>query len=158
MNKILISHRGNINGKIEKEENKPSYIEEEISLGYDVEIDVWVKEGKIFLGHDAPEYETTTAWLLNRCASLWVHCKNIEAVEYFHDLQLFNYFWHQEDTVTLTSKGYIWAYPNKQPIKKSIAVLPELHNDDISLCSGICSDYIIKYKDEKFNRNLLDKK
>jgi len=158
MNKILIAHRGNINGKIEEEENKPSYIEEAISLGYNVEIDVWVKEGKIFLGHDAPEYETTIAWLLNRCASLWVHCKNIEALEYFHNLQLFNYFWHQEDTVTLTSKSYIWAYPNKQPIKKSIAVLPELHNDDVSWCSGICSDYIIKYKDEKFNRNLLDKK
>jgi len=37
------------------------------------------------------------------------------------------------------------AYPGKQPIKDSIAVMPELYNDDLSLCIGICSDYISKY-------------
>ena len=45
----------------------------------------------------------------------------------------------------MTSKGYIWAYPGKQPIKESIAVLPELYKDNISKCIGICSDYIINY-------------
>ena len=57
-----------------------------------------------------------------------------------------NYFWHQEDTLTLTSKRYIWAYPGKQPIENSISVMPEIKNDDISLCVGICSDYILKYR------------
>ena len=57
-----------------------------------------------------------------------------------------HYFWHQNDDITLTSKGYIWAYPGKQPIKNSIAVLPEIHNDDISNCIGICSDIIEAYK------------
>jgi hypothetical protein len=55
-------------------------------------------------------------------------------------------FWHQKDDVTLTSQGYIWAYPGKQPLKNSIAVLPERNNDDTSQCSGICSDVIEKYK------------
>ena len=55
-------------------------------------------------------------------------------------------FWHQEDDATLTSKGYIWAYPGKQPIKNSIAVMPEIYSDDVSKCIGICSDYIINYK------------
>jgi hypothetical protein len=57
-----------------------------------------------------------------------------------------NYFWHQEDVLSLTSKKYIWVYPGKQPIENSIAVMPEIENDDISLCLGICSDYILKYK------------
>ena len=57
-----------------------------------------------------------------------------------------NYLWHEEDTVTLTSKNYIWAYPNKQPRKGSIAVMPEFNNNDISQCLGVCSDYIEKYK------------
>jgi hypothetical protein len=30
----------------------------------------------------------------------------------------------------------------KQPVKNSIAVMPEWH-DDVSLCKGICSDNII---------------
>ena len=36
----LISHRGNINGKIEKFENNPNYIDTAIEQGYDVEIDL----------------------------------------------------------------------------------------------------------------------
>ena len=36
---ILISHRGNIDGKIVERENHPEYIDEAIALGYDVEID-----------------------------------------------------------------------------------------------------------------------
>jgi hypothetical protein len=58
----------------------------------------------------------------------------------------FNYFWHQEDTLTLTSKCHIWVYPGKQPVKGSIAVMPEIFNDKISQCFGVCSDYIENYK------------
>ena len=58
----------------------------------------------------------------------------------------FNYFWHETDTLTLTSKGYIWVYPGKQIVKNSIAVLPEIFNDNISECVGICSDNIKNYK------------
>jgi len=37
---ILISHRGNINGRLESYENAPNYIDSAISKGYDVEIDI----------------------------------------------------------------------------------------------------------------------
>ena len=47
--------------------------------------------------------------------------------------------------ITLTSKNYIWAYPGKQPIKNSIAVLPEIYQDNLSECLGVCSDYIENY-------------
>lgn len=144
---ILISHRGNINGPIPEAENKPEYIEDTIRLGYDVEIDVWVIENKIYLGHDTPQYLVDKIWLYLHKNSLWLHCKNIEAVSYFsNNLKSFNYFWHENDTVTLTSKKYIWVYPGKQPIKDSIAVMPEIYNDDVSQCLGICSDYIQNYK------------
>ena len=49
------------------------------------------------------------------------------------------------DDITLTNRGYIRSYPGKQPIERSIAVLPELHNDDVSKCIGVCSDYIVNY-------------
>lgn len=147
---ILISHRGNIDGKIEKNENHPSYIDSAIKSGYDVEIDVWFVDGKWWLGHDEPQYQTTITWLEERQDKLWVHCKNIEAVIELDsnnkNSNVFNYFWHENDTITLTSFSFIWAYPNKQPIKGSIAVMPEIFNDDVSQCYGVCSDVIQKYK------------
>jgi hypothetical protein len=145
---ILISHRGNINGRIESSENEPSYVDSTISKGYDVEIDVWLKDGDLWLGHDKPQYKTNLDWIQNRSSKLWVHCKNLESITFFNDLNdgQINYFWHQNDDVTLTSKNYIWAFPGKQPIKNSIAVLPELYNDHVSFCLGVCSDYIENYK------------
>jgi hypothetical protein len=148
-----ISHRGNINGKIESVENHPNYIYDTIVNGYDVEIDVWYVDGNLWLGHDEPQYEIELDWLVKQSPFLWIHCKNTEALSYFSQYNIgnntFNFFWHEEDTATLTSKGYIWAYPGKQPIEGSIAVMPEIHNDNISKCWGICSDYVKKYKDEE---------
>jgi hypothetical protein len=143
---VLISHRGNLNGKNIERENQPEYIDEAINAGFDVEIDVWMKEGVLLLGHDKPQYGINQQWLNSRYERLWIHCKNVEAMEWFNSIGSFNYFWHQEDTVTLTSMGVLWAYPGKQPIKGSVAVLPEIYNDKLDNCIGICSDYIAKYK------------
>jgi len=143
---ILISHRGNIDGLNEAYENAPYYIDKAINCGFDVEIDIWYINNTLFLGHDIPEYEIDSEWIRNRIVNLWIHCKNIEAIEWFNNSEFdCNYFWHQEDTLTLTSKKYIWAYPGKQPIKNSIAVMPELYSDNLSHCIGICSDYIQNY-------------
>lgn len=143
---ILISHRGNIDGRVPERENHPDYIDQAIALGYDVEVDLWSIEGVFLLGHDEPQYGISQHWLNERHHKLWIHCKNIEAMEWFNMIKGFNYFWHQEDTVTLTSFNFIWAYPGKQPIKNSIAVMPEIHNDQVTYCKGICSDYIKNYK------------
>ena len=142
---ILISHRGNIEGSIPELENTQPYINIAIANGYDVEIDVWWSNGYLYLGHDKPQHLIDLSWFEKNKNSLWVHCKNIESVVKLQNTD-FHYFWHQNDDLTLTSKNYIWAYPNKQPIKNSIAVLPEIHKDDISECIGVCSDYIVNYK------------
>jgi hypothetical protein len=144
----LISHRGNINGKIIEAENRPDYIDDTIRLGYDVEIDLWFVDEKLYLGHDNFQYEINDKWLNERIDKLWIHCKNIESLNWIKNTSL-HYFWHENDTLTLTSKNYIWAYPGKQPIIGSIAVMPEIFNDDVSKCLGICSDYIQNYKNYK---------
>jgi hypothetical protein len=143
----LISHRGNLTGPNPEKENSIPYIQEALNKGFDVEIDIWVIDDKIYLGHDKPQYLIEEIWLYLHKRHLWIHCKNINAIYYFTSkLKLFNYFWHENDTLTLTSKGYIWAYPGKQSIKNSIAVMPEIYHDDTSQCLGICSDYIQNYK------------
>lgn len=140
---ILISHRGNTKGPIPEAENRPDYIEDTLKTGYDVEIDVWYIDGTFYLGHDLPQYAIDKTFLYN--SKLWVHCKNVAALEALK-FENINYFWHETDTVTLTSKRYIWAHPGKQPLKNSIAVLPELYNDTVEECLGVCSDYIQNYK------------
>lgn len=126
---------------------------EALAMGFDVEIDVWYTDSKLWLGHDKPQYEVTLQWINEREEKLWIHCKNIQAIEFFnwfrHDNKL-NCFWHETDTVTLTSRGYIWAYPGTQPIENSITVLPEIHKEDIRQSLGICSDFIKVYYD-KYN-------
>lgn len=142
---IFISHRGNIEGPKRENENKPEYIDIALNLGFDVEIDVWVIEGVVFLGHDEPQYLLDLKWLHERVERLWIHCKNVGAILFFLDKKEFNFFWHENDLMAITSKHYIWAYPGKQPIEGSIAVLPELNDDDVNSCLGICSDFILKY-------------
>jgi hypothetical protein len=143
---LLISHRGNIDGKNINLENSPKYISNALEKGFDVEIDLWVNNKKLYLGHDIPQYPISEEWIEEKQSRLWLHCKNIECMEFFLDNKnSYNYFWHEEDTMTLTSKGFIWAYPGKQPIKNSIAVLPEMYKDNISHCLGICSDYLHNY-------------
>lgn len=149
---ILISHRGNLDGANKSAENNPSYIDIAINKGFQVEVDVWYKENQLYLGHDYPEHKIDFTWLKTRIKFLWVHCKNTDAIIFFKNVkEIFNYFWHETDTVTLTSLNYIWAYPGKQPIKESIAVMPEINNDLLTDCIGICSDKIIFYNDKNNN-------
>ena len=146
---ILISHRGNLKGKQPDKENHPDYIWKAILEGFNVEIDVWFIDGKFKLGHDKPYYDFPFELMSNHSNKLWIHCKNMDAMVKWHELDrgglYTNYFWHQKDDVILTSKGYLWAYPGKD-IDNSIAVLPEIHNDNIDNRIGICSDEIVNYK------------
>jgi hypothetical protein len=149
---ILISHRGNIEGPNPERENSPEYIQEALDAGFDVEIDFWITDTGLWLGHDKPQYETS--WTELKAfdpTKLWIHCKNIEAFGILFQDATFNCFWHQEDDVALTSAGYIWTYPGKPLYKGAIAVMPERsldrdgHWNDFSKAGGMCSDYVLTY-------------
>jgi len=134
---ILISHRGNINGKNEIRENSIFYIMEALSMGFDVEIDVWNVDNEWFLGHDNPQYRINIEWILNRKSNLWVHCKNTEAViELYKMDEGINFFWHQEDLLTITSAGYLWVYPGNQPNYNERRKISFLHTRKQSIISG----------------------
>jgi len=140
---ILISHRGNLTGKNEKYENHPNYINDAKKKGFDVEIDVWFKENNFYLGHDKPLYEIDHSFLEDR--KFWCHAKSSAALNELSKLNC-HYFWHDTDDYTITSKGYIWIYPDKPILKNGICVLPEQTNQKNIECKGICSDFIEKYK------------
>jgi hypothetical protein len=141
---ILISHRGNLDGPNKERENSPSYITEALDQGFDVEVDIWVKDDKIYLGHDNPQYEIELSFFYFK--KLWCHAKNIEALLFMVKNNIPIYFWHQNDDVTLTSNNYIWTYPGKDITELSIVLPDGIENYQIDNCGGICSDYINKYK------------
>lgn len=150
----LIAHRGNIDGISLSDENHPDYIDAAIKQGYDVEIDVRydIKSEKLFLGHDEPQHLISWYWLAGRKDNLWIHCKNLDALYHFcHGTSGFNYFWHQEDYFTLTSKKYIWTYPGQAYTPNSVIVMPEWKYTNWDMlkvmdCHGICSDYVGRLK------------
>jgi hypothetical protein len=144
---IFIAHRGNTCGRSEKNENAPRYILQALNNGFYVEIDLWAIENKLFLGHDEPVYEIETSFLDK--SELFVHCKNEEALEYLHNNHLkCEYFWHDSDKYTITSKGNIWTYMGSYCPQNSIALMPELFDSNIDYkhCYGICSDKVDYYR------------
>jgi hypothetical protein len=144
---IYISHRGNIDGSIPEKENHPDYIYNALDLGYKVEIDVWLVNNSILLGHDKPQYKIDENFLTNK--DLWIHAKNYEAFEFLYNYDI-RYFWHTVEDLVLTSKKDIWTYPGNPLVKNSIAVLPETvsySTKDLKKCYGICSNYIRTFKE-----------
>lgn len=142
----FISHRGNLNGPNKDKENNPEYILQALYEGYDVEIDVWLFNKKFFLGHDSPLYEIKESFLEND--KLWCHAKNIESLENMLSNKNIHCFWHQTDDFTITSKGFIWTYPDRELTNNSICVLPERSHysiEEIKNCFGVCTDHLKKY-------------
>ena len=71
---ILISHRGNIDGRNPIYENSDKYCQTAIDKGFNVEIDVWYTD-TWWTGHDRPGYRVDTDFLKKR--EVWCHAKNI---------------------------------------------------------------------------------
>ena len=136
-----ISHRGNLTGVNSSRENSPDYIKEALDAGFDVEVDVWYVDGKFMLGHDAPTYKTDVEFLLD--SRLWCHAKNPEALEKMLGFGI-HCFWHENDERTLTSQGYVWTYPYKELVKKSVVVIldKELDYGYVSGAVAVCGDWV----------------
>lgn len=156
---IIISHRGNLDGPIVSKENCVESIDTAIGLGFNVEIDVWSKNNKIYLGHDSPEYEITEKWLKERKDLLWIHCKNLEAAFELH--KKFRCFCSERDPFCFISKGYIWVN-DLETMPLSNCVIPLLSIEEIQTyrffneAFAVCTDYPLKLKDnldEKYTIN-----
>ena len=157
---IFIAHRGNFSGPDKATENSVQSIDAALLKGFDVEIDVWKKnDGNLYLGHDYPQYKCRIEWIIERSSRMWIHCKNIEAADMLSNYPSLNFFMHDKDMATLTSKGYFWTSPGKFLGNKSIDVMPEINNHTLfdSLFNysfqgaGICSDFCEKLREEYNN-------
>jgi hypothetical protein len=147
----IISHRGCLEGPDSINENRPHQIDKALSLKFDVELDLWMVKDNFFLGHCQPQYQIKLDWLLKRSNYLWVHCKNIKAIDWLSKQKVnLNYFFHQCDHLALTSKNVLWVYPSMEFTSNSVIVASNKKDLENSLNSntkpfGICTDYPISF-------------
>lgn len=147
----FISHRGNIAGKNVALENSQEYVDAALRSGYSVEIDVRFVNGKLYMGHDTPDYEVDISWLEQRREQLYIHAKTVETALHFSTHGGFHFFFHNEDACTITSHGLVWVHPKSEPLPNSIFVMPEYRGFSIQEmldCTAICTDHVIHYQDE----------
>lgn len=156
----IIAHRGNIDGPIPSLENNPSQIDACIGLGFDAEVDLRTINSNLYLNHDNLNelYKIDYNWLLKRKNALWIHCKDFESlarlIKHDQDNEL-NYFYHESDSYTLTSKNIIWSYPDNKCNNRSIMLDFELtkFNTKQETPFGVCTDYPLKLKN-KINESI----
>ena len=140
----LIAHRGNLEGPNPDKENHPDYITTALKSGHDVEVDVWYKNKKWYLGHDNPIYQVKYDFLAER--KFWLHAKNGDAFHLLLQDFTLNIFWHTNEDWVLTSKRYIWTYPTKQLYPESVCVMPELGwMGDLTKCHAVCTDFVKEF-------------
>jgi hypothetical protein len=154
---IIISHRGNLNGIDPERENNPYFIDDCISKGFDVEIDLRIKENKLFLGHDFAQYEVDIDWLLERKKNLWIHVKEYAALNlimpYRNEL---TFFCHEKDKFTLLSNGKIWSHDLENEMNDDCVVpllsLKEVLEYEHKHFYAVCTDYVYE-SENKFKLN-----
>tara|TARA_R110000868_G_scaffold9602_3_gene47294 strand:- start:179 stop:652 length:474 start_codon:yes stop_codon:yes gene_type:complete len=147
----FISHRGNLQGRHKINENIPSVIENVISNGYNVEIDVWESDDKLYLGHDEPQWNVSLEFFKSNYDKLLIHCKDDASLFRLSSLPILDLFSHADDKFTLSSKGKILIHPHTiTTYRKGILIMPEMSHytvEEILQFDGIVSDNIKFYED-----------
>jgi hypothetical protein len=148
--KILL-HRGN--NRIDNlPENDPATINIRNNEGYAVECDIWFKEEKWYLGHDAPEYEVLDLEEFLSERSNLIHAKDgktfAKLLKYCRERGFNNeIFYHTSEDYVLTTRENIIAYPGKTLYNENFCMMPESMGRDITEeekknIVEICSDNI----------------
>lgn len=146
----IISHRGNINGPVEETENNPNQIQLCIDLGYDVEVDLRMKNETPYLGHDQAEYEISTDWISRLKTNLWIHVKEYDALVWLmKNIPDATFFCHESDRYTLVSNGCVWSHDlsNSMTNKCIIPLLSLEQVESYNFTSqpnlyAVCTDYV----------------
>ena len=153
---IIIAHRGLLEGPDRQLENQPEQVIKALNMGFDVEIDVWALNDRFYLGHhELPFLEVNMEFLKH--PGLWLHAKNLDAMYALNStpgMNWPNFFYHNTDSHTLTSGGYIWTYPGFQLSPDSVFVMPETLGNlsevfhkwklkEKNSCYAVCTDYAI---------------
>ena len=142
----LIAHRGNTIGPDSDKENSIEHLSNALEKGFDVEIDLWVIGDQLWLGHDKPESRVTENWLDSAESRIWIHCKNLDAVAW-NSYRNFNWFFHESESLALTSKGFLWLHPGvlvntPKSVNLNFERVSRSEISHLEDCYAFCGDYV----------------
>lgn len=145
----IIAHRANIWGATGPQDVGENSIEgivaiTELCPDLLIEVDVWYLNNQWFLGHDAPQTLVSEKWLQGLASHLVMHAKNAHAMSECAKRQ-WHCFGHDEDRYVLTSRGWVWTYPDSQTplFQNSVLVMPErIHRDITNIPHMMCTDLV----------------
>lgn len=155
----IIAHRALLDGKNDAIENHPDQHQQCWAEGFHTEADLWVVNGKCFLGHDKPQHEVPEWWLEQKW-TMWIHCKNFDALTLCESNRaIARYFWHQNDDYTLTNQQFVWTYP-KAGLSLGKLSIPVILNpwemtdpdhylfpiEEVRKCYAVCTDYPAEFE------------
>lgn len=106
MNQRLIAYRGNIQGNKPYFLNKPEYVDIALQYGYDAMVDVWIKDGEYWLGHDNPRYAIPTHFLSTK--GIWCRAMTREALDSMMNEKDIHCFMNGNDPIVLTNRNIMW--------------------------------------------------
>jgi len=144
-NLLVISHRGNMMGPRMGTENKKETIIDVITrFKIPVEVDVRILNNKFYLGHDTIVEEIDPQFLIQNRHMLYVHAKTPETASFLKEKQWpLNWFFHDKDSLTVTSKGDLWCFPG---IYLPNGITVELGKKNaIPAVYGVCTDHPLSW-------------
>lgn len=149
---IYISYQGIYDGTNFEYANTPNQIAKASGYGFNVMLDVWREDNKLYLGYEQPTTEVTEKYLQNK--RFWINAQNEEMQTWLstQTATLYpNWFYFTEPTPPppyVTASNGKLITPGTVPINNnSVIFLPEV--DDKGLystvhlkCYGVCSAYL----------------
>ncbi len=151
----LISYRGNINGPNPESENTVPYVNDAISEGYVVAVDVWLADGKLYLCTTRPHiastsrsrgyhvgpayYEVSESYLEN--SMILVRARSPDTLVRLAKNGRVHCF-HTNKQSAVTSQGFLWT---TRDATGPNVLRVSLEGDPVSPCYAVCSSYIRNY-------------
>jgi hypothetical protein len=144
----FIAHRGNITGPEPTFENRIEYLLHAYDTCGGIECDIQMHNGQLYFGHDDPQEIVSPDLIMQD--NWFCHAKDLDSLSALLELGAHT-FWHQKDTVTLTSKGFIWCYPHIHHADSKRSVWTDFDDEFVTVDSlnqidayGLCGDRMPK--------------
>tara|TARA_Y100000310_G_C20398109_1_gene676087 strand:+ start:96 stop:782 length:687 start_codon:yes stop_codon:yes gene_type:complete len=151
----LISYRGNINGPNPEVENTIPYINDALTEGYAVSVDVWLSRGELYLCTKRPQlpgssrsrgyrtgppyYKVSEQYLENNM--ILVQAGTPETLARLAKNGRIHCFYVSEETA-VTSRGLLWT---TKDISGSNVLRVNLEGSPMPPCYAVCSNHIRNY-------------
>lgn len=142
---IIISHLGNIDGRIPESENRFNYLKAALKSGWHICADVLFHNGGFLLPHQHG-FDAVPASFFSQ-QRVWSRCRNAETLDALCNVKAHAFFLTSAG-YTLTSEQFIWTLPPETLLDRSIASFPELTDSnwlETQEPAGLCSNSPILY-------------